>query len=493
MPALLFEDILKFNPYHDPKSGRFAPKNGGAKIDVSLKTSVTDAHSGEIFMKTTAHHGDEEIGYVEYSEYDGVPHIQYIETNEKFRGQGVATKLMQELQRQYPDKAIDFGMTTPDGTKLLDAITYKVENKQIKQKKKLLNKYKSELEVLQSKLDELYDIPNPTESQIQETTKIGDRWDEVYGKVRQYENALRDHQLLGEKEVERFVRLDDNITKFNPYHDPKSGRFTTGSGGSAWSAKLSEEKAKVLAMPDNEQAMYLMDNYESSGVDRFDEELLAAYNNGEVSTMVENYFKIMEANGDPTPKKPKSKQVTEDFQLDVEDEYDGDWTEARKGYIQKLTGMSEAESSRTMDELETWFSNRWDKADTATLDKYVEKDHVYDGTMYRGMKFWSAQDLNAFMENVSEGAQIKMKKNASWSDSKEVAYRFAHKGDDSYNSVVIKCIRNRTSAPVDHLSTQGEGEILSHSNAKWTVLRSDVYEMPNGTKKAFLTVVEAGE
>lgn len=284
--------------------------------------------------------------------------------------------------------------------------------------------------------------------------------------------------------------LFEDILKANPYHDPKNGRFTFAPGGSssAWASKLAEEKARVLSLKPNEQALYVCENDGET-----EDNCVGAMYNKQTEALVNNYFAIMEANGDPTPTKRKSGQLNIDLALEVEDgEYEG-YEEARLAYIQNMSGQSASAAKTTLKEFETWFSNSWDKADTAVIDKYIEADHVYDGTMYRGMRFGDVADFDAFMKDVSPGAQIQMRRNSSWSNSEETARRFGNHVYDNMNTVMITCVKNRTSAPVAHLSTQGEGEIIAHSKARWTVLHSEVYQWSSGAKKAYLTVVETGE
>ena len=305
------------------------------------------------------------------------------------------------------------------------------------------------------------------------------------------------------------------VNKFNPYHD-QTGRFATAdgatvftyapgkskahdnaitrekerqaAGGSAYEKALDEEQAKVLAMKPNEQALYV---FEHDG--ETEDNCLAAMNNGETEALVKNYFAVMRANGDPTPTNPTSEQVKNQLKDEVEygRKYQG-YEEARIDYIQKMTGMDAEEAAATMQEFNKWFGGSWGSADTATLDNYVSKDHVYDGKMYRGMKF-TPEGFDSFMENISPGATISMKRNSSWSSDEAVARSFAGHASDVVFSVMVTCVKNRTSAPVDHLSTAAESEVLAHSNAKWTVLHSEVVTWPSGAKKAYLTVVETGE
>ena len=312
---------------------------------------------------------------------------------------------------------------------------------------------------------------------------------------------------------------DQVVVKFNPYHD-RTGRFSTSDGaviftyapgkstahdnaierekerdaaesagsGSAYEKELEEEQARVLAMKPNEQAEYVWDHDGET-----EDNCVAAMKNGETEALVKNYFAIMKANGDPTPTNPTSDQVKNQLKDEVEyrRKYDG-YEEARTDYIQKMTGMDEAEAAATLKEFNKWFSGSWGDADTATLDNYIAKDHVYDGKMYRGMKF-NPETFDAFMENISPGATISMKRNSSWSSDEAVARSFAAHSYDATFSVMITCVKNRTSAPVDHLSGVGESEVIAHSKAQWTVLHSEVVTWPSGAKKAYLTVVEKGE
>ena len=305
------------------------------------------------------------------------------------------------------------------------------------------------------------------------------------------------------------------VKKFNPYHD-QHGRFAEANsatsftyapgkskahdnaitrekerqaaGGSAYEKALDEEQAKVLAMKPNEQALYV---FEHDG--ETEDNCLAAMNNGETEALVKNYFAVMRANGDPTPTNPTSEQVKSQLKDEVEygRKYKG-YEEARIDYIQKMTGMDAEEAAATMKEFNKWFGGSWGSADTATLDNYISKDHVYDGKMYRGMKF-TPEGFDSFMENISPGATISMKRNSSWSSDEAVARSFAGHASDVVFSVMVTCVKNRTSAPVDHLSTAAESEVLAHSNAKWTVMHSEVVTWPSGAKKAYLTVVETGE
>lgn len=241
--------------------------------------------------------------------------------------------------------------------------------------------------------------------------------------------------------------LFEDIIKHNPYHDER-GRFTTAGGsGGAWTASLEEEKARVLAMDDEDRALYVLEHDGET-----EENCVAAMENGETEALVNNYFAVMAANGDPTPTKQTSDQLDRKIREDVDGGAYAGYEEARTGYIRDMAGMSEAEASATLKEFTTWFGNSWESADTATLDKYIQQDHVYDGKMYRGMKF-DSEGFDAFMKDIAPGAEIHMKRNSSWSSDEDVARRFGAHVYDDVSTVMVTCVKNRTSAPVAHLST----------------------------------------
>lgn len=172
-----------------------------------------------------------------------------------------------------------------------------------------------------------------------------------------------------------------------------------------------------------------------------------------------------------------------------------DYKEAREAYIKDWTGMNNQEAERTQNELETWFGGSWTSADTKTIDKYIEKDHACEGEIYRGLHFYKKEDFEKFMSKCEPGSVIHNEggMNASWSTSYETARIFAHGMVKECDSVMLKCAKNRTSAPVAHLSSQGEDEVLSHSRARWTVLSVDYNDKGNGNQDIIVNVIEKGD
>lgn len=264
---------------------------------------------------------------------------------------------------------------------------------------------------------------------------------------------------------------------------------SVSKASTAWSKKVSEDREKVSSLKPSKQALYLWDN----GFLKKDD-AVKAMKDGSVTEKVKDYFDIMDENGDPTPTKPVSKQLL-GFGSNVSEEYAGDWSNARLGYIEKYTGQSKEQAEKTKSELDTWFGGGWSKADTATLDKYIDEDHAYDGELYRGLHFENDGDFDSFIAQCEPGAVITNKNgmNSSWSSSEGMARNYAHSANKAVDSVVLHCVKNRTTSPVSHLSSKGEDECLSHSKAQWTVLRTDISETGQGGRKADVYVVEKGE
>lgn len=319
------------------------------------------------------------------------------------------------------------------------------------------------------------------------------------------------HPQLANNPQKKKTFLD--ILKFNPYHD-RLGRFaTSGSAtsftyapgkskahdraierekakaaatpGASWSQKMDEELNTMLGKKSNEQAEFLYD----SGMLSMDA-AVEAMNNGTTQAHIKNYFAIMKENGEITSTKPLSDNPA-NRNRDVTNGKYSSHDEAKKGYIKEKTGMDDTEAAKVSKELTTWTSNSWDAADTATIDKFIEKDHTYKGEIYRGMIF-SDSDYKSFMQNVDVGSVISMKRNSSWSSNEDDAVVFSHNSQDDVNSVIIKCVKNRTSSPIAYINSQGEAEVIAHSKAKWTVLQNETYETRSGGKKTYLTVVEKG-
>ena len=311
------------------------------------------------------------------------------------------------------------------------------------------------------------------------------------------------------------------VKKFNQYHD-KKGLFTTANGansftyapgksnahdkaiarekernsGSAWQKSLDAEKEKLLQEKPVKQALHVYKTISGDDSEYFpqlEDMCVDAFQTGKSEALVNDYYKLMAANGDPTPPNGVSKQMSADIRNDVASKKYAGYESARKAYVKDVAGLSDAEAEASYKALTSYFGGQGQTAEmTAGIDKYIEKAPAYDGNIYRGMSF-SNSDYESFMQNIEVGSKISMRGNSSWSSSKEMAAIIAHRGDNNANSVEIVCVKNRTSTPVDHLSHFGEDEVIAHSKTKWTVLHHETVEWPSGVKKTRIAVAEVGE
>ena len=268
----------------------------------------------------------------------------------------------------------------------------------------------------------------------------------------------------------------------------------TGSSSTDWKNIVKSKREEHKAMKPAKKALLLNDLYGVEDGDLKYEQILEAFQaeDGSLDKMVDDYYDIMEKNGDPTPTKATADQ-RRDFSSIVSKEYGGKWNDARLGEMQKDTGFTGEEANQVFDALSTWVGNNWESADKNKLDAFVEAAPAYQGTMFRGLHFEPGDgSFEEFMEKVKRGGTMTMNGPASWSSDDFVARTYAHMGDHTYDSVMIRCIKNRTSTPIGYLNRMGEEEVLSSSKAGWTVL--DVVEYDDrGGRKAVITVIEQGE
>jgi hypothetical protein len=190
-----------------PGSGNFGhggrPGEVGGSAGMGMSSFSTGATGDEVYMRSEIKDGGRVAGYMDWSEWRGTPTVKYIQVEPGDRGKGLATKMLQDLQRKYPDVEIDFGMTTPDGSKLLDAVTYEKPVPEVKQKTETFFKMKRDLDKCQKQLDRLFEVDNPTKAQQAEINSLGDKWQELYDGV----NALQ-KEIGNEKPTKRLVKLD---------------------------------------------------------------------------------------------------------------------------------------------------------------------------------------------------------------------------------------------------------------------------------------------
>lgn len=144
------------------------------------------------------------IGYVQYGYYKDTVNIQMIKVADEYRRQGIGTKMMQYLQKQYPDTEINPGMTTPDGTEFIKNLFVEVPSPE---KQKLFNRKKrwekayykaaEEQKKLEKELDDFYETPDEeiTDEYREHIQEVGDKWQELYDRMRDLDRKLWDFHM----------------------------------------------------------------------------------------------------------------------------------------------------------------------------------------------------------------------------------------------------------------------------------------------------------
>jgi len=165
--------------------------------DLKITTESTDAYSDQVDMVKKAIIDNKLAGYLQYSIYEELPHIQMIEVAEKYRRQGIATKLLKSLQADFPNKSIDTGMRTPDGVQLFNNISTTQQNKDYVRLSKILTKLKSREKEIDDSREKFYDIfdNSSEEEQVKmrdEADKLQDEQDKLNYKIKNIEQKLED-------------------------------------------------------------------------------------------------------------------------------------------------------------------------------------------------------------------------------------------------------------------------------------------------------------
>ncbi|MEE3413460.1 MAG: GNAT family N-acetyltransferase, partial [Bacteroidales bacterium] len=153
--------------------------------DKKIETFSTDSHDGQTdYIKQITDDNGNVIAKVEYSHYNGQNYVNMIEVKPEYRRQGLAKKLLQDLQAETPNTQIVFGMTTKDGTKLIESITEKVKNPQYNEKKaKKINKLEQQANEIRKQIEDYNNKLRPfaeknrngtlTEQEHEEWSKLG--------------------------------------------------------------------------------------------------------------------------------------------------------------------------------------------------------------------------------------------------------------------------------------------------------------------------------
>ena len=108
--------------------------------NLKILEKVQEQNHGQLDVIMTAYNGETPVGFIKYSLFEDVPLIDLIEVMPSYRRQGIATKLLQHLQAQYPTAEIKWGLLTEDGKALYEAVTYSFDSEEYTSLKQDLDK-----------------------------------------------------------------------------------------------------------------------------------------------------------------------------------------------------------------------------------------------------------------------------------------------------------------------------------------------------------------
>lgn len=95
-----------------------------ARPAVTFLDEVTDAYCGQTNHVLSALVDKDRVGALQYTVFRGVPSISMIDVPASCRRQGFGQALVKELQRQFPETEIEWGMLTQEGDALRRSLTF---------------------------------------------------------------------------------------------------------------------------------------------------------------------------------------------------------------------------------------------------------------------------------------------------------------------------------------------------------------------------------
>ena len=94
-------------------------------LDLRFVEETTGQHHGQTDSRLHACLDDMNVGRIEFVHFKSAIHIHFITTAKAYRRQGVATAMMQALQRRYPNSTISPALTTSEGDLFFRSLTWR--------------------------------------------------------------------------------------------------------------------------------------------------------------------------------------------------------------------------------------------------------------------------------------------------------------------------------------------------------------------------------
>lgn len=181
--------------------------------EIKITTESTDAYDGQVNMIKKALVNGNIVGYLTYSIYEDKPHIQMIEVSSDYRRQGIATKLLKSLQKDFPGVSIDTGWRTPDGVELFNRVSKEVPNQEYLTLNKEKEKIQSRLNAIDKEWESFWDIFDKIQSE-EERDKMRAQADKIQTEQEYLEYQLKNiEDKLDDLEPSFTYIIDEAYTK----------------------------------------------------------------------------------------------------------------------------------------------------------------------------------------------------------------------------------------------------------------------------------------
>lgn len=158
-------------------------------------------HHGQTDIRMSAKLDSVTLGYIDYSVYQGVPHINMIQVHQK--RQGIGTELVKQLQRDFPGVEIQWGSLSGAGAALYNSLEFDlIPNNRVIRKQKLLDQLKDKANYYMQ-LHKKWESSSKTERDRQEFLNATLDWNDIHDQISDLES-----ELAGEKTHTKLIKLN---------------------------------------------------------------------------------------------------------------------------------------------------------------------------------------------------------------------------------------------------------------------------------------------
>ncbi len=131
-----------------------------------FRTESRDGPPGQTNLRLIAEVDGSAVGCLDYVLYRGKPSINMIEVPQNFRRNGYGSAMVYQLQQEFPNQEIDWGMLTDDGAKLFASLPKRfVPSPEYAAKSKLFAANKVKLAEYSRLAEVFHGIERPTDAE----------------------------------------------------------------------------------------------------------------------------------------------------------------------------------------------------------------------------------------------------------------------------------------------------------------------------------------